>query len=89
MACVHHSDKSSQYFSIRYSERLAEASIGPSVGNKGDSYDNALAETTNGFYEALLIHAVRLEKRVKLSNWPRCKGYLGSTSIVCLNRLAT
>lgn len=42
---IHHSDRGSQYVSIRYSERLAEAGIEPSVGSKGDSYDNALAET--------------------------------------------
>ena len=45
-----------QYVSIRYSERLAEAGIEPSVGSKGDSYDNALAETINGLYKAELIH---------------------------------
>jgi len=45
---VHHSDHGSQYVSIRYSERLAEAGIEPSVGSTGDSYDNALAETING-----------------------------------------
>lgn len=43
---VHHSDRGSQYLSIRYSERLGEAGIEPSVGNTGDSYDNALAETS-------------------------------------------
>ena len=42
--------------SIRYTERLAEAGIEPSVGSKGDSYDNALAETINGLYKAELIH---------------------------------
>ncbi|ASK90714.1 IS3 family transposase [Xanthomonas campestris pv. trichodesmae] len=51
-----HSDRGSQYVSIRYSERLAEAGIEPSVGSKGDSYDNALAETINGLYKAELIH---------------------------------
>ena len=45
---VHHSDRGSQYVSIRYTERLAEAGIEPSVGSVGDSYDNALAETING-----------------------------------------
>lgn len=45
-----------QYVSIRYSERLAEADIAPSVGSKGDSYDDALAETINGLYKAELIH---------------------------------
>ena len=51
-----HSDRGTQYVSIRYSERLAEAGIEPSVGSKGDSYDNALAETINGLYKAELIH---------------------------------
>lgn len=45
-----------QYVSIRYSERLAEAGIEPSVGSTGDSYDNALAETINGLYKAEIIH---------------------------------
>ncbi|HNM20726.1 MAG TPA: IS3 family transposase, partial [Nitrospira sp.] len=53
---IHHSDRGSQYVSIRYSERLAEAGIEPSVGSKGDSYDNALAETVNGLYKAEVIH---------------------------------
>jgi transposase InsO family protein len=55
-ALIHHSDRGSQYVSIRYSERLAEAGVEPSVGSKGDSYDNALAETINGLYKAELIH---------------------------------
>ena len=45
-----------QYVSIVYTERLAQAGIEPSVGSRGDSYDNALAETINGLYEAELIH---------------------------------
>jgi transposase InsO family protein len=53
---VHHSDRDSQYVSIRYSERLAEAGIEPSVGSTGDSYDNALVETINGLYKAEIIH---------------------------------
>ncbi|TAZ06904.1 IS3 family transposase [Rhizobium ruizarguesonis] len=53
---VHHSDRGVQYVSIRYSERLAEAGIEPSVGSVGDSYDNALAETINGLYKAEVIH---------------------------------
>jgi putative transposase len=53
---IHHSDRGSQYVSIRYSERLAEAGIEPSVGSRGDSYDNALAETINGLYKAEVIH---------------------------------
>jgi putative transposase len=53
---IHHSDRGSQYLSITYTERLAEASIEPSVGSVGDSYDNALAETINGLYKAEVIH---------------------------------
>jgi len=53
---VHHSDRGSQYVSIRYTERLAEAGVEPSVGSVGDSYDNALAETINGLYKAEVIH---------------------------------
>ena len=55
-ALIHHSDRGVQYVSIRYSERLSEAGIEPSVGSKGDSYDNALAETINGLYKAEVIH---------------------------------
>jgi putative transposase len=53
---VHHSDRGVQYLSIKYTERLAEAGIEPSVGSVGDSYDNALAETINGLYKAEVIH---------------------------------
>lgn len=53
---IHHSDRGSQYVSIRYTERLAEAGIETSVGSVGDSYDNALAETINGLYKAEVIH---------------------------------
>src|SRR5512134_574004 len=52
---VHHSDRGSQYVSIKYTERLADAGIEPSVGSVGDSYDNALAETINGLYKAEVI----------------------------------
>ncbi len=53
--CVHHSDRGVQYLSIRYTERLAEAGIEPSVGSVGDSYDNALAETIIGLYKTEVI----------------------------------
>jgi putative transposase len=53
---VHHSDRGSQYLSIRYSERLTEAGAEPSVGSVGDSYDNAMAETIIGLYKAEIIH---------------------------------
>ena len=48
--------ESAQYVSIKYTERLAEAGLEPSVGSIGDSYDNALAETINGLYKAEVIH---------------------------------
>jgi len=52
---IHHSDRGTQYLSIRYSERLAEAGITASVGSVGDSYDNAMAETINGLYKTEVI----------------------------------
>jgi transposase InsO family protein len=52
---THHSDKGGQYLSIRYTERLLEAGIGPSVGSVGDSYDNALAETVIGLFKTEVI----------------------------------
>jgi putative transposase len=52
---VHHSDRGSQYLSIRYTQRLAEAGVVTSVGSRGDSYDNALAETIIGLYKTELV----------------------------------
>jgi putative transposase len=81
---IHHSDRGSQYVSIRYTERLADAGIEPSVGSVGDSYDNALAETINGLYKAEVIHrrswpnreAVELETLTWV-NWFNHKRLLG------------
>ena len=53
---IHHSDRGSQYLSIKYTEKLADAGIQPSVGSVGDSYDNALAEAINGRHKAEVIH---------------------------------
>jgi putative transposase len=53
---IHHSDRGVQYLAIRYTERLEEAGAVTSVGSRGDSYDNALAESFNGLYKAELIH---------------------------------
>lgn len=53
---VHHSDRGSQYLSIRYTERLTQAGVEPSVGSVGDSYDNAMAETIIGLYKTEVIH---------------------------------
>jgi len=52
---IHHSDRGVQYLAMSYTQRLAEASLVPSVGSVGDSYDNALAETINGLYKAEVI----------------------------------
>ena len=54
-ALIHHSDRGSQYLSIRYTERLAEAGLEPSVGSTGDAYDNAMAETVIGLYKTEVI----------------------------------
>lgn len=56
---VHHSDRGSQYLSLRYTERLALAGIEPSVGSRGDSYDNAMAESIIGLYKTELVHPRR------------------------------
>jgi transposase InsO family protein len=55
MELIHHSDRGVQYLSIRYTDRLAEVGIAPSVGSVGDSYDNALAETINGLFKTEVI----------------------------------
>jgi len=55
-ALVHHSDRGTQYLSMRYTDRLAEARIEPSVGSRGDSYDNALAESIIGLFKTEVIH---------------------------------
>jgi putative transposase len=52
---VHHSDRGTQYVSMRYTERLAEAGIAPSVGSRGDSYDNALAESVIGLFKTEVV----------------------------------
>lgn len=85
---VHHGDRGAQYVLIKYSERLAEAGIEPSVGSKGDSHDNALAETIHGLYKAELIHRRAPGKRVRQLIWPRWNGYLGLTTTACSNRSA-
>ena len=66
---IHHSDRGVQYLSIRYSERLGEAAIVASVGSKGDSYDNALAESFNGLYKTELIHRKGPWRNVEHVEW--------------------
>ena len=66
---VHHSDRGVQYLSIRYSERLGEAGVVASVGSRGDSYDNALAESFNGLYKTELIHRRGPWRNVEHVEW--------------------
>ena len=56
---VHHSDRGSQYLAMSYTQRLTEAQLVPSIGSVGASYDNALAETINGLFEAEVIWCQR------------------------------
>ena len=86
---VHHSDRGSQYVSIRYTERLAEAGIEPSVGSVGDSYDNALAETINGLFKAEVVHRRSWRSREELElatlrwvDWYNHRRLLGSIGYV-------
>ena len=62
---IHHSDRGSQYVSIRYTERLGKAGIEPSVGSVGDACDNALAETINGLYKTEMIRRRRSWKTME------------------------
>lgn len=86
---IHHSDRGSQYLSIRYSERLAEVGIEPSVGSIGDSYDNALAETIIGLYKTEIIHRRGPWRTLMRSNTRLWDGSTGSIIAGCWSRLAT
>lgn len=66
---IHYRDRGSQYVSIKYNERLAEAGIEPSAGSVGDSYDKAVAETINGLYKAEVIH--------RQGPWRACHARMG------------
>ena len=70
---VHHSDRGSQYLSIKYTERLADAGLEPSVGTVGDSYDNALAETIIGLFKAEVIHRLGPWKSADAVEWETLK----------------
>ena len=70
---VHHSDRGSQYLSIRYTERLAEEGIDPSVGSVGDSYDNALAESVIGLFKAEVINFLGPWKSMAQVEWQTLK----------------
>ena len=70
---IHHSDRGSQYVSIKYTERLADAGLEPSVGTVGDSYDNALAETMIGLFKAEVIHKLGPWKSADAVEWETLK----------------
>ncbi len=70
---IHHSDRGSQYLAIKYTERLAEAGIDPSVGSVGDSYDNALAESTIGLFKTEVINFLGPWKTVGQIEWETLK----------------
>ena len=87
-ALVHHSGRGVQYLSIRYTERLAEAEIEPSVGSRGDSYDNAgpsRSSVSTRPRSSTVAHRGAPSKR---SNWPRSTGSIGSTTAGCSPRSA-
>jgi len=70
---IHHSDRGSQYLAIKYTERLAEAGIDPSVGSVGDSYDNALAESTIGLFKTEVINFLGPWKSMAQVEWETLK----------------
>ena len=87
---VHHSDRGTQYLSMRYTERLADAGIALSVGSRGDAYDNALAETIIGLFKTEVIRRrgpVASHRRGRIP--PRSRGSTGSTPGGYWNRSAT
>ena len=86
---VHHSDRGVQYVSIKYTERLAEAGIEPSVGSVGDSYDNALAETINGLYKAEVIHRRGPWRSFEAVEFATLEWSAGSTTAASSSRSAT
>ena len=86
---VHHSDRGSQYLSIRYSERLATAGIEASVGSRGDAYDNALAESVIGLFKTEVTGTQGRGAVSTTWSTPRSNGSRGSTRAGCSNRSAT
>lgn len=86
---VHHSDRGSPYLSIRYTERLAEAGIEPSLGSVGDSSDNVLPGTINGLFKAEVIHRQGPWRSFEAVNMPSWSGWSGSTTAACSSRSGT
>ena len=81
---IHHSDRGSQYLSIRYTERLAAAGVEASVGSVGDSYDNALAETIIGLYKTEVIRKRGPWKTLDGVEYATLEwGPTGSTIVAC------
>jgi transposase InsO family protein len=72
-ALIHHSDRGSQYLSIKYTERLIEVGIDPSVGTVGDSYDNALAECVIGLFKTEVINQIGPWKSMREVEWETLK----------------
>jgi putative transposase len=85
---IHHSDRGTQYLSMRYTDRLVEAAIAPSVGSRGDSYDNALAESIIGLFKTEVIQRKGPCGILRPWNSPRSTGWIGSITAGCSNRLA-
>ena len=83
---VHHSDRGSQYLALRYTDRLAEAGVQPSVGSVGDYYDNALAEMINGLFKAEVISRRGPWRSMNVVSLPPWNGWTGSTIDVCSSR---
>jgi transposase InsO family protein len=77
---VHHSDRGSQYLSIKYTERLAEAEIDLSVGTVGDAYDNALAECVIGLFKTEVINQIGPWKSMREVEWETSNGSIGITT---------
>jgi putative transposase len=86
---VHHSDRGVQYLAIVYTERLAAEGAVTSVGSRGDSYDNALAESVIGLYKSELIFNRGPWRPSKTSSWPPWPGSIGGTRPGCTHPLAT
>ena len=78
---IHHSDRGSQYLSIKYTERLIEVGIDPSVGTVGDSYDNALAECVIGLFKTEVINQIGPWKSMREVEWETLKWPNGDASI--------
>jgi transposase InsO family protein len=74
---IHHSDRGAQYVSMRYTDRLVDAGIEPSVGSRGDSYDNALAESIIGLFKTELIQRHGPWRHVEAVELPRSTGWIG------------